>query len=98
MVAWQFTARDCKKRTRLRRGGYDRGWKERSSTSNRERASRPTQTVPYGTGLFLNATPGSELPGLRRAQSSRYLHLVPSGQKAQTPSEFSVEAAPLDAL
>jgi hypothetical protein len=35
-----------------RRERYDWGWKERSSTSNRERASRPTQTVPYGTGLF----------------------------------------------
>ena len=29
------------------------GRKKRSSTLNREHANRPTQTVPYGTGLFL---------------------------------------------
>jgi len=29
------------------------GRKKRSSTLNREHANRPTQTVPYGTRLFL---------------------------------------------
>jgi hypothetical protein len=36
--------------------------------------------VPYGTGLFVNAFPGSELPG--------YDHLVPPGRNPGTCLHF----------
>jgi hypothetical protein len=39
---------------------------------NGEPVSRPTQTVPDGTGLFCKRIPGSKLPG--------YFHLVPPGR------------------
>jgi hypothetical protein len=35
---------------------------------------------PSGTARLIGQIPGSKLPGLRRAQSSRYLHFVPAGQ------------------
>jgi hypothetical protein len=45
----------------------------------------------YGTGISLGHLPGNKLPGLRRAQSSRYDHIVPPGQKRLTcPAAGSV--------
>jgi len=49
------------------------GLKEASTTVSREGTSRPTHTVPYGTGLVLKPIPGNKLPG--------YYHVVPPGQK-----------------
>jgi hypothetical protein len=36
-------------------------------------------TVPYGTDRFWDPIPRHFVPGLRRAQSSRYYHAVPPG-------------------
>jgi len=56
------------------------GWKGTFLTLNGEPVSRPTQTVPYGTGLFCKRIPGSELSG--------YLHLVPPGRNPGHRSTF----------
>src|SRR5260221_94498 len=40
---------------------------------------------PYGTGRIAYGVPGNKLPGLRRAHSSRYDHLVPLGQSPTAP-------------
>ena len=44
----------CKKRDPSRRARYDLVEREGSSTLIGEPLSRPTQTVPYGTDLFVN--------------------------------------------
>jgi hypothetical protein len=47
--------------------------------------SGPNHTVPSGTVPLFAPIPGNKLPGLRRAQSSRYFHNVPTGQRHLTP-------------
>jgi hypothetical protein len=79
MVARQFTARDARNRTRPVGNGMI-GSEGTSSTLIGKPVSRPTQTVPYGTGPFCKRIPGSELPG--------YLHLVPPGQNPGTFLHF----------
>jgi hypothetical protein len=81
MVAWQFTARDARNRNRNRPVGNGMiGSEGTFSTLIGKPVSRPTQTVPYGTGPFCKRIPGSELPG--------YLHLVPPGQNPGTFLHF----------
>jgi hypothetical protein len=80
IVAWQFTVRGWKKPNPSRRERYDWVGKEPSSTLNGEPVSRPTQTVPSGTGLFCKRIPASELPG--------YLQLVPPGRNPRTCLHF----------
>jgi hypothetical protein len=53
-VVWQFTARGCKKPNPSVGNGMI-GWEGAFLNLNGEPVSRPTQTVPYGTGLFVNA-------------------------------------------
>ncbi len=45
----------------------------------------PNHTVPTGRFAFFARIPGNELPGLRRAQSSRYDHSVPPGRISHGP-------------
>jgi hypothetical protein len=79
MVAWQFTCQGCKKPNPSVGNGMI-GSEGTSSTLIGKAVSRPTQTVPYGTGPFCKRIPGSELPG--------YLHLVPPGQNPGTFLHF----------
>ena len=53
-VAWQFTARNVSRRGPRPVGYGVIGSEETSCTLAGEHASRPTQTVPYGTGPLLN--------------------------------------------
>ena len=53
IVAWQFTAWDAEKNRTVPLGNGMIGSAERSATLSGERPNRPSQTVPYGTGLFL---------------------------------------------
>ena len=51
-VAWQFTARGCQKHGTVPLGNGMIGLAGPSAILSGERASRPSQTVPYGTDLF----------------------------------------------
>jgi hypothetical protein len=55
MVAWQFTAWNVSKKGTVPYGTVCLGRRERSATLSFEHPRRPTQTVPYGTGRFLDA-------------------------------------------
>src|ERR1700744_799637 len=55
--------------------------RSRKRLHNIATSRQKSDTVHTGRVRFF-ASPGSKLPGLRRAQSSRYHHSVPLGQKA----------------
>src|SRR5260370_4762068 len=57
----------------------------------------PNHTVPYGTVPVFAWIPGNELPGLRRAQSSPYDHLVPPGQSLTSPYRTKFDGVCWDA-
>jgi len=79
-VAWQFTARGCKKPNPSRRERYD--WVGTNVPQRLNRNVPADQLRPYPPGrVFFKRIPGSKLPG--------YFHLVPPGQNPGQPCTFS---------